>query len=283
VVTTKTPPDVTGVTHEWVDAGGLRMHVALAGPADAPPLLLVHGWPQHWWVWRDVIPQLAERHRLICPDLRGHGWTDAPPDGYEKEQFASDLFSLLDTMGIERVTWVGHDWGGWTGMLAALRAPERVERLFVLGVPHLWVGRGDPRRLALLGYQGPISMPGLGPIVARGFPRALLRAGRKRGKYTREELDTYSDVLRARPRVSVAVYRTLLRHELPESLRGRYADQQLAMPTTLLAGGKDIATVGVKAGPVDGQPNMTVEIVDGVGHFLPEEAPEAVLAAVSSR
>ncbi len=76
------PPDLPGVSHEFIEVEGLRMHVALAGPPDGPPVLLVHGWPQNWWAWRLVIPGLADRFRVIAPDLRGHGWTAAPPDGY---------------------------------------------------------------------------------------------------------------------------------------------------------------------------------------------------------
>ncbi|MFX8848730.1 alpha/beta fold hydrolase, partial [Acinetobacter baumannii] len=79
------PPPLDGVTHEFVAAGALRMHVALAGPEDAPPLLLLHGWPQNWWLWRAIIPALASRFRVIAPDLRGHGWSEAPAGGYEKD------------------------------------------------------------------------------------------------------------------------------------------------------------------------------------------------------
>ena len=77
-------PDVAGVDHEFVDAGGLRTHVALAG--DGPPLLLLHGWPQHWYLWRDVIPVVAPHARVIAPDLRGFGWTEVPESGYEQAQ-----------------------------------------------------------------------------------------------------------------------------------------------------------------------------------------------------
>ena len=60
---------------------------------------MLHGWPQHWWCWHKVIPELAERYRVICPDLRGFGWSDAPPRGYDKPQFAADLVALLDALG----------------------------------------------------------------------------------------------------------------------------------------------------------------------------------------
>ncbi|MDQ4048476.1 MAG: alpha/beta hydrolase, partial [Actinomycetota bacterium] len=121
------PPRLEGVEHRFVDADGLRVHVTEAGHGE--PLLLQHGWPQHWWAFRALIPVLAERYRVICPDLRGHGWTDAPAGGYEKEQLATDLLGVLDALGLERVRLVGHDWGGFAGFLACLRAPERFSHL----------------------------------------------------------------------------------------------------------------------------------------------------------
>src|SRR5947209_19331980 len=125
-------PELDGVSHEFLDVAGVRMHVATAGDRDARPLLLVHGWPQHWWAWRGLIPALAETHRVIAPDLQGFGWTEAPTAGYEKERMAAQLLALLDALAIDRVTWVGHDWGGWLGFLAALKAPERFARLLAL-------------------------------------------------------------------------------------------------------------------------------------------------------
>ena len=279
----QTPPAVEGVRHEWVDAAGLRTHVALAGPESAPPLLLVHGWPQHWWSWRAVIPALAERYRVICPDLRGHGWTDAPEAGYEKEQLTTDLFALLDALGVDRVTWAGHDWGAYTGCLAALRSPERIERLVTMCVPPPFSTSRDPRTLALLlSYQVPISMPLLGRRLARaGFAGQILRRARARGSFTDEEIRTYDNVFRARPHVSVAMYRTFLTRELVPLARGRYAGEVLEVPGTLLVGSKDLITKAIRPGPFPGQPNLDVEVIEGVGHFLPEEDPAAVIAALS--
>jgi len=68
-------PEVPGVAveHGFHDVRGLRMHVAAAGPPDAEPLVMLHGWPQHWYAWRRLIGPLSERYRVICPDLRGFG------------------------------------------------------------------------------------------------------------------------------------------------------------------------------------------------------------------
>src|SRR3954451_538232 len=120
-------PELPGARHSWVDAGGVRLHVAELGDADAPPLLLVHGWPQHWWCWNKVAPSLAKRWRILMPDLRGHGWSEAPRSGYEKPQLAKDLVALLDALGLERVDYAGHDWGAYVGFLLALDHADRVD------------------------------------------------------------------------------------------------------------------------------------------------------------
>src|SRR5437763_15686697 len=91
------PPELAGVEHDWIDVRGFRMHVAQAGFGQ--PLVLLHGWPHNWWVWRGVIPRLAERYHVICPDLRGLGWSDAPASGYERENLADEVLGLLDALG----------------------------------------------------------------------------------------------------------------------------------------------------------------------------------------
>jgi pimeloyl-ACP methyl ester carboxylesterase len=269
------PPELPGVRHDYVDAGGLRTHVALAGPADAPPLLLVHGWPQSWWSWRHVIPTLAERFRVIAPDLRGHGWSEAPATGYEKEQLASDMLALLDALAIERATWVGHDWGGWTGFLAALRAPQRIERMLALCIPHPWV-KPDLRRLAvLLSYQGPISLPIVGRRVAEPMIRTLLQAGRGGDRLGAEDVTLFAEHIP--PAVTVAMYRTFLTREIVPLARGRYASAVLEVPTTLILGRADAVTKGTASGPVEGQPQLHVELLDRVAHWVPEQRPQAVI------
>ncbi len=251
------------------------MHVALAGPEDGPPMLLVHGWPQNWWTWRNVIPDLADRFRVIVPDLRGHGWTEASPAGYTKDQLASDLLALLDALGVDRVTWVGHDWGAFVGFLAALRVPARIERMLTLCIPHLWAKR-DPRQLGLmLSYQGPLSLPVVGLRIADPMARRILQTGRHGQKLSDHDLSVFADHLP--PKVSVAMYRTFLTRELPPIARGRFASKQLQVPTTLLVGERDLVTRSVESGPVVGQPLLRVEQVSGVAHWLPEQRPREIV------
>ena len=147
-------PEQPGVRHaDHRLPTGVRLHVAEAGDPGAPAILAVHGWPQHWWAWRGVIPVLAQTHRVICPDLRGFGWSGQPDDGdFTKDRFADDMLALLDRLEIERAGYLGHDWGGWTGWLLGIRAPERFSRMLLVSIAHPWTPAGYsrtwPRRAA---------------------------------------------------------------------------------------------------------------------------------------
>ena len=130
-------PPVDGVEHRFVEVRGMRMHVAEAGAGE--PLLLVHGWPQHWYQWRGVIERLADVRRLIVPDLRGFGWSDAPAGPIEPDVFVDDLIALLDALDIEQTDLAGHDWGGYTSLLLAARHPERLRKVVAFSTPHPWI------------------------------------------------------------------------------------------------------------------------------------------------
>jgi pimeloyl-ACP methyl ester carboxylesterase len=173
--TTGTPdfPPLDGVRHRYVDLPGLRMHVAEAGPPDpvGGPVLLLHGFPQHWWGWNKVIPGLAEHYRVICPDFRGAGWTDAPRNGYTAGQLVADVVALLDTLELDRVRLIGHDWGALVGFLLCLQHPDRVERYVSLAIPHPYVRFAPPflAMLPRLWFQYAIATPVLGPrLLSKG-------------------------------------------------------------------------------------------------------------------
>jgi pimeloyl-ACP methyl ester carboxylesterase len=273
--------ELEGVTHRHVEARGMRFHVAEAGDPAAPPVFLTHGWPQHWWIWRHVIPALAPAYRLIAWDLRGLGWSDPAPDGdYTKTAMADDLLAVMDAVGVERAGLIGHDWGAFSGMIACLKAPDRFTGLVACSIPHLWPrDRFNPRRLALLGYQVPLSTPFVGErLMRRGFGTRLLKAGRARGRWTDEELSAYGDVLSKEPAVSatVGIYRQFLTKELPGLARGAYAHQRLTVPTRMLVGTEDAAVKGSSLGGANAD-DLEVHWIPGVGHFLPDEEPEHIV------
>ena len=273
--------ELPGVSHRHVEARGMRFHLAEAGDPQAPPVFLTHGWPQHWWIWRHVIEALAPAYRLIAWDLRGLGWSDAAPDGdYTKTAMADDLLAVMDAVGVERAGLIGHDWGAFSGMIACLKAPERFTGLVACSIPHLWPrDRFNPRRLVLLGYQVPVSLPWAGEqLMRRGFATRLLKAGRSRGHWTDEELRAYGDVMRGEraAKATVGIYRQFLLKELPGFMRGIYADQRLKVPTRLLAGTEDAAVKGASLAGANAD-DLEVHWIDGVGHFLPDEEPGHVV------
>jgi len=281
----RTLPQLDGVEHRFVDLPGLRMHVAEAGHGD--PFVLLHGFPQHWWEWRKVIPGLAEHYRVICPDLRGFGWSDAPPGGYEKEQLAADIVALLDALELDRVRLVGHDWGGVIGFLLCLRHPERFDRHLALNTAHPFIVV-DRRTLGTLWrfwYQQVIAAPGLGArLLGRGeqrFPRFLYRwVTIDQNAWSAEDTELFLAHLRepARARAGVALYRTFLLHEFLPILRGRYKTTRLRTPTLFLHGtGDPVLRPAFLRGYEAYADDMKLELVDGVGHFIADEAPQLVL------
>ncbi len=107
-------------------ANGLRFHIAEAG-TDGPAVLLLHGFPQHWYAWRHVMADLAADHRVYAIDLRGAGPSDAPRRGYDSATLASDVLAVpLDALGLPVVQLVRHEWGEWIGFTVGLAAPERL-------------------------------------------------------------------------------------------------------------------------------------------------------------
>jgi len=274
---------VEGVTHHYVDAGGLRMHYAEAGQGE--PIVLLHGWPQHWYQWRYQIPVLAQHYRVIAPDLRGFGWTEAPPTGYDKETLAEDVVHFLNALNLDKVKLVGHDWGGWCGFLICIHHPERIERFLALNIPPPW-GKTDVRTFSSLWrfwYQYLIASPLVGGIILRNQPRFVgyLIKGTAAHKeaWTEEDLDAYTEPLSDpdRANASVQLYRTFLTREFPAIARGRYNNDRLKTPTLLLFGTKDfMVSTSFLRGYEPFVDDFKLELVSDAAHFIGEEKPELV-------
>jgi pimeloyl-ACP methyl ester carboxylesterase len=270
-------PEIQGIEHRFVDADGLRVHVG-----EGPPVLLLHGWPQHWYMWRRVIERLGSQFRLIAPDLRGFGWTEAPGHGYDAETFAADQIALLDALEIDRVRLIGHDWGGWTSFLLGLFYPERIERMIVCNSPHPWPRR-QPRLLLETWrswYAAAVATPGLGPRIMQrtDFVSGMFRRGNVENPFSEEDLERYLGRFRepARAQAASSLYRYYLR-AFAQGLRGRFDETRLEVPTLLLFGANDLyvtpkALPGFEAHADD----MQLEMVPDAGHFIVDEKPDLV-------
>lgn len=263
-------------------ARGLQFHYAEAGTGD-DVVLCLHGWPQHWYEWRHLMPALADRHRVLALDLRGYGWSDAPADGYEKENMASDVLAVLDELGLERVKLVGHDWGGWIGFLLALREPQRFQRYLALNILTPWTGtREMAPHLWRFWYQWMISSPGVGQRLhtsGKFVPKVLVGGSVRQEVWDDATIQAFSDRFTepARARAAVQTYRVFTLREAPEIARGRYAKTRLEVPTKLLFGKGDRALpYSLLQGYEKHADEMTLELIDNCGHFIVDEMPDLV-------
>ncbi len=101
--------NVEGFTHRIVLVGDVKMHAVIGG--NGPPLVLIHGFPQTWWEWRHMMPQLASRHTVVAVDLRGAGHSDKPQGGYDKASLAGDVHGVMTALGFDKYAVGGHDIG----------------------------------------------------------------------------------------------------------------------------------------------------------------------------
>ena len=271
-------PHVEGVEHRFVEASGLRMHVAEAGAGD--PLLLVHGWPQHWYQWRGVIQRLAGERRVIAPDLRGSGWTDAPDGPVEPDVFAHDLIALLDALGIERADLAGHDWGGFTSLLLAARHPGRFRRVVALSTPHPWIEITP--RLALESWRAWYAVALAAGLTERSTKLAAWFI-RHEG-VPADDVAIYIARLRdpARAAATTRLYRSYLR-TLATALRGGPPEPRTPLPTLLLIGENDMPVTPRLAEGLDrGGDDMRFELLPRAGHLLCDTHANVVADRVRS-
>jgi pimeloyl-ACP methyl ester carboxylesterase len=278
-------PPVPGVRHRFVEVRGARLHVAEAGGGD--PVVLLHSFPQHWYAWRHVVPLLAGQYRLIIPDWRGFGWSEAPPGGYDTASRAADILALMDALGLRRARLIAHDWGARAAFMAALQAPARVSHLLAVNAAHPWLRQ---RRLLpqlwRFWYTAFWEYPGIGRLVLRNWPgltRFLLRHGAAGpAAWQPGEVEEFVAASRqpGSARAGEALHWQFVLHDIPGIILRRYRSMRLTVPTVILAGAEDwmlppgmLAVAGRRAG------DLELRVVPGAGHFLPSEQPAVVAEA----
>ena len=269
-------PVVSGFEHLVVRTPGLLTHLAAIG--DGEPVVLLHGFPQHWWQWRAVAPAIAAAgYRVLCPDLRGAGWTVAETAGVDRESRLRDLLSLLDVLDIDRAHVLSHDLGSLTAMQLTYDHPERVRTAVQLSVPpafmtfHPKVIPGFKHLPAFIWHRPGASLDGVfsPDYLARPLPRATVEA--------------HLAPMR-RPEIDDAVRRLTRGIVLPEGLRmsrGLYRRRRLTVPTLFVFGRRDHYWNEQTMALVCRHPDRYAEhaefaYVDDAAHFITDDAPGAV-------
>ena len=269
-------PDAPGFDHLVVETSCLRSHVATIVTGE--PVVMLHGFPQHWWQWHRVAPRIAERgYRVICPDLRGAGWTEADDPGIERETRLHDLLAIFEALGIERAHVVSHDMGAITATQLAYTHPERIGRAVQFSMPPVFMSF-SPRLLPAFRHLPSLLWHRPGSSLRRVFT----------GPYNAEPLpeatiDAHLAPMR-RPEIDQAVrrlYRGMVLAESRRLGRGVYRRMRLTVPTLVAFGRLDTRfdeslIRRVCAHPERFADRMELAFVDGAGKLVPDDAPDTV-------
>jgi pimeloyl-ACP methyl ester carboxylesterase len=274
-------------TSRYVDTGELRLHAVTGG--DGPPLLLVHGWPQTWYAWRLMMPALARDFQVVAVDQRGIGLSDNPQDGYDTGTLAGDLIALMDVLGHERFAMAGCDTGMVIGYALAADYPDRVDRLVVGEAPLPGVAPSlplilpSPRNERL--WHIPFNqLDTVNEQLVRGgegiFFGAEFDASAGTKKLPEDAVGYYVDMLAAGPealRGSFELYRAFSTSMAQNKQR---MARRLTLPV-LAIGGAESSGEGVGAAMRLAADDVRTLVIPGTGHWLAEQAPEQMLAALT--
>ncbi len=269
--------------HHHAELGDVRLHYVTHGVGF--PVVLLHGWPQTWFEWRHVMPRLAERYRVIAPDLRGLGDSSRPADGYDKKTVGNDIWRLVhDVLKIDAFHLVGHDWGGPTAYAVAAAHPDSVRTLTILDVTI--PGDGSPNisdggRRWHHGFHQTMDMPealvaGREDIYLGWFYRNY---GHRPDAIPDADIAEYLRCYRqpGALRAGFSYYRNIPRDVADnEAIVARF---KLPMPVLALGGGD---AWGRRMAVVESLRRMATNVRGGVidrcGHWMPEEQPDALLS-----
>lgn len=278
---------IQGVKHHTVQVNGITMHSVEAD--QGAPVLLLHGFPETWFAWRKQIPVLAQQYHVIVPDLRGYGESEKPATGYDKRTMATDIYQLMQHLGLRKAALVGHDRGARVATRFAKDYRAAIDRLVVLdNIPTRVIFETlTPERARLQWFFLFNQLPDLPEALIQGREEIWLRFFYRTWSYNPEMMSDEE----------VAVY--VKAYEQPGAVRGACndyraapedvaqdredADQLIDCPTLVLWG----ENAKVVAGLFDIMQiwrGMAYDVrgiaIPRCGHLPPEEQPEAVNKAL---
>ncbi len=270
-----------------IPVGDISIHAVTGGKG--PPLLLISGWPQTWYVWRFMMPALAEHYSLVVAEPRGLGLSDKPQSGYDTAILANDLVGVMAALGHERFAVVGHDVGMWIGYAMAADHPQRVARLAVMdanvpGVlpsPPLLGEAALNKRLWHFAFN---RLDGLNERMVEGREEIYFGDQFTAKAATPQSISAETAAIYIAPikasrnalRASFELYRCV---DTNIALNTERKKIMLEMPVLAIGGAIGLGErVGDQMKLV--ARDVTTVSIPGCGHYVPEEAPEASLNAI---
>jgi epoxide hydrolase 4 len=282
-------------TGQYADLGnGIRLHYASCGDRRRPLALLLHGFPEYWGAWEELLPSFADTHYAVAPDLRGFNLSSQPAEvaAYRVREIVGDLERFVAHLGFDRAIVVAHDWGGAVAWQWAIARPERVSKLVILNSPHpvpfareLAV---NPVQQHASAYMNWLRAPGAETALAKDdfvrldeFFLGMQRADA--GWYTAERRARYRAVWARGLTGGLNYYRASPLYPPtdgdpgPTALHLKPADFRVQVPTLVIWGEADTALpVTLLDGLTELVDDLTVHRLPRATHWLAHEEPDEV-------
>ncbi|MCH9054416.1 alpha/beta hydrolase [Synechococcus sp. PCC 6716] len=267
--------------HKFIVSNGIRLHYVTQGEGDL--VLLLHGFPEFWYSWRQQIPKLADHHKVVALDLRGYNLSDKPqdPTSYVLDELILDIVGVIDGLGYRRCHLVGHDWGGMVAWGVAYAVPDRIQTLSVLACPHPSVLKQVPsgwdqwlRSSYLLLFQ----LPWLPELLLEwgnygAIAHLLQWAAVNQSAIRPADIALYQDAAAQRGALSGML--NYYRGTLPSILAHEWGT--LSVPTQMLWGRQDpVLGVELTYNTEAYVKALNIHYLDHCGHFVQQEQPDLV-------
>jgi pimeloyl-ACP methyl ester carboxylesterase len=275
-------------TSQFVDTGEVRLHAVIGG--FGPPLLLIHGWPGSWYYWRLVMPALARDFTVIAVDQRGIGLSDKPEEGYDTGTLANDLVGLMDALGHQQFAVVGVDTGMLIGYALAADHPDRVVRLAVGEAPLPGITPPNPLilpdqvvdRLWHIPFN---QLKETNEKLVRGrediFFGAEFAASAGPKKLPGDTVQYYVDGLASSPEALHGSFQLYRAFGATTAQNLERKTRRLPMPVLAMGGALSSGAMVADTMQLTADDVQTL-VIPGIGHWLAEEAPEELLAALTA-
>lgn len=276
------------IEHRTITSGDVKIRCATAGAADAPMVLLLHGFPARWSTWRTTMGALADAGCfVVAPDLRGAGESGKPVgiDAYSINRFVDDVEEIIKAFGREQVFLAGHDFGGGVAWATAMSRPSRVRKLAILNSVHpIGIERQMKRwsQLKKSWYVFLFQLPAIPEWLLSRNDFGFLKQSLADDGLTTETVDDLLIGIRAPGalRAMLDWYRASFR----DGIKRRFVPKKVETPTLVVWGDRErhldpeLATP-----PSDWTSSVRIEHVPNAGHWVQHDAPEEVAALLTAQ
>lgn len=285
---------MTAIGHKQAKVGEITLHYAESGAENEDLVLLLHGFPEFWYCWKDQLPKLGEKYHAVAPDMRGYNLSDKPEGvkSYRIHHLIGDVIGLADHLGQDKFYLVAHDWGAAIAYAVAIAHPERIKGLVIMNGPHPYIFaellNNNAEQIKQSQYMAYFQTPGVEKEMLKDNGNWLLnwtfRKHFEKGQMTEGDMNAYRTAW-TQPGAMTAMlnyYRASPLVPATEETKGRGSGLdpdkfKVHVPTLILWGDADHALVKDNLKGIEKFiDNVTVKMLSGVTHWVTHEAPEMV-------